>query len=68
MAVNHVLVTGSDFHRDNVSWQFGGKGKFAGGAKGAVLGHKDGAAAGHTFEYPEQSSAAPKLRVGSHLD
>src|ERR1700756_5795135 len=35
VAMDHVFVSGRDFHRHNVSWQLCREGEFSGGARGA---------------------------------
>jgi hypothetical protein len=41
VAMNHVLVSRRDFHRNNVPGQLGRKRHLAGDAGGTIFGHKD---------------------------
>src|SRR3954466_6471483 len=66
--MNHVLVTGRDFDRHNMSGKLGRKREFAGPAHGAVFGHEERSASGHTLDYTENAAAPPELRMRGHLD
>src|SRR6185437_4893383 len=68
VAMDHVLVPGRDFNRNDVSGQLGGERNLARRADGAIFGHEQRSAASHALQHAEEASAAGELRVRGHLD
>src|SRR5215469_11341402 len=68
LTVNHVLVAGCDFYRNDVPWKLGSECQFAGETHSAVFRHENRPAARDALDHAEESAATGELRVRSHLD